>query len=183
MWHNYKSMVKTYIKLAVIGMFALSSSVMAGSDLKTSKEVIAPNDCKFRNNELQLDVFGTGGFYQQGNPAWGGGVGVNYFFLKYVGLGVEQDLMARDNASVWGTFGNVFLRYPICSWNLAPYAVAGLGGLYGNGKSVLAGTVGGGLEYRITDHIGVFADARWLYNGSVSKDGAILARTGIKFAF
>ncbi len=175
-------MVKTYIKLMVVGILALTSTVMAGSDLKSSKEVVV-DSCRFRSNELQLDLFGSGAFYKQGEPAWGGGVGVNYFFLKYVGLGAEQTLVARQDAAEWGTFGNLFLRYPICSWNIAPYAVAGLGAVYGQSNAVLAGTVGGGLEYRITDNIGIFADARWLYNASVSNSGAVVARTGIKFAF
>lgn len=175
-------MVKTYIKLMVVGILALTSTVMAGSDLKSSKEVVV-DSCRFRSNELQLDLFGSGAFYKQGKPAWGGGVGVNYFFLKYVGLGVEQTLVGREDVAEWGTFGNLFLRYPICSWNVAPYAVAGLGALYGQTKAILAGTVGGGLEYRITDNIGIFADARWLYNANVSNSGAVVARTGIKFAF
>jgi len=177
-------MVKTYIKLMVVGIFALASTVMAGSDYKSNKEVIA-TDCRFRNNEFQVDLFGTGGFYKQSEASWGGGVGLNYFFFKYVGLGVEQSLVAHENNTEWGTFGNLFLRYPICSWNLAPYAVAGLGAIYGsNNDANLAGTVGGGLEYRFTDNIGIFVDARWLYNATNLNDGgAVLARTGIKFAF
>lgn len=174
--------MKTYIKLAVIGILALTSSVFAGTDYKSSKEVI--DTCRFRDTELQLDLFGTGGFYNQGAPGWGGGAAVNFFFLKYLGIGVEQSLAARNDASEWGTFGNVFLRYPICSWNIAPYAVAGLGAVYGsNNDAVLAGTVGAGLEYRVTDNIGIFADARWLYNTSVNQDGAVLARTGLRFSF
>ena len=177
-------MVKTYIKLMVVGLLALTSTVMAGSDFKTNKEVVV-NDCRFSNNELQLDLFGSGAFYQQGQPLWGGGVGLNYFFLKYVGLGVEQTLAGRkEGGTEWGTFGNFFLRYPICSWNIAPYAIAGLGAVYSNGREgTLAGTVGGGIEYRITKNIGIFTDARWLYNTSNGNSGAVLARTGIKFAF
>lgn len=177
-------MVKTYIKLMVIGIVALTSNVMAGSDYKSNKEVVA-TDCRFRDNEFQVDLFGTGGFYKQGQASWGGGVGINYFFLKYVGLGVEQSLVAREDNTEWGTFGNLFLRYPICSWNLAPYAIAGLGAIYGSsGDANLAGTVGGGIEYRFTDNIAIFGDARWLYNATNLNDGgAVLARTGIKFAF
>ena len=175
-------MVKTYIKLMVVSILALTSTVMAGADFKSNKEVVV-DSCRFRSNELQLDLFGSGAFYKQGEPAWGGGVGVNYFFLKYVGLGVEQTLVGREDVAEWGTFGNLFLRYPICSWNVAPYVVAGLGALYGQTEAILAGTVGGGLEYRFTDNIGIFADARWLYNANVSNSGAVVARTGIRFAF
>jgi hypothetical protein len=170
-----------YIKLMVIAL-AMASTAIAGSDFKVTKNVIEP-ECRFDDYELQLDLFGSGAFYQQGSPAWGGGAGLNYFFLKYIGLGVEQTLVGKETGTEWGTFGNLFLRYPICSWNLAPYAVAGLGAVYGQNDSVLAGTVGGGLEYRFTKNIGLFVDGRWLYNPSVSENGAVVARTGLKFAF
>lgn len=170
-----------YIKLMVIAM-AMASTGIAGSDFKSNKNVVT-TECRFDDYELQLDLFGSGAFYKQGNPAWGGGAGLNYFFLKYIGLGVEQTLVGKESGTEWGTFGNLFLRYPICSWNLAPYAVAGLGAVYGQNNSVLAGTVGGGIEYRFTKNIGIFVDARWLYNPSVSDSGAVVARTGLKFAF
>jgi opacity protein-like surface antigen len=171
-----------YIKIAVV-MLVTAGSAIAGTDFKSNKNVIE-DTCRFRDTELQLDLFGTGGFYQEGNPGWGGGAAVNVFFLKYIGLGVEQSLAARNDATEWGTFGNLFLRYPICGWNLSPYVMAGLGAVYGsNNDAVLAGTVGGGLEYRFTDNIGIFADARWLYNAEASDSGAVLARTGLKFAF
>ena len=109
---------------------------------------------------------------------------MNYFFAKYFGLGIEQDLFGRNdsgssNYTQWGTFGNAFLRYPICSLNLAPYAVVGGGVVYGK-KTIGGGSVGAGLEYRLTDNIALFGDARWLYT---QDDGAVLARTGVKFAF
>jgi len=175
--------MKKYI-LTLVGIFALATMAFAGTDFKTNKDVITPEFCRFRSNELQLDAFGTGGFYKGNQPSWGGGLAVNYFFNKFVGLGTEQNLVAHSNIAEWGTFGNVFVRYPICKWNVAPYAVAGIGGIYGQGREgVLAGTVGGGLEYRITDHIGLFGDARWLYNASKSDSGALLARTGLRYSF
>ena len=174
--------MKKYITLAIITLAMLSSS-FAGSDFKVSKNVIE-DSCKFRSNEIQIDAFGLGAFYNQGRPGWGGGLGVNYFFAKYFGLGVEQDLFGRnDNGSSsyteWGTFGNACLRYPICSLNIAPYVIVGGGVIYGK-KTVGGGTVGGGLEYRISDNIALFGDARWLYT---EDNNAVMARTGLKFAF
>jgi len=174
--------MKKYI-LSFVGVLVLAGTATAGTDYKVTKNVVVDN-CKFRDSELQLDLFGLGAFYKQGRPGWGGGVGVNYFFARYFGLGVEQNLFGRDSEgskgyTQWGTFGNVFLRYPICSWNLAPYAVVGGGVVYGR-KTIGGGSVGGGLEYRITDNIGIFGDARWLYT---EEDNAVMARTGIKLAF
>jgi len=174
--------MKKYI-LSFVGVLALALPAVAGTDYKVTKNVVVDN-CKFRDSELQLDLFGLGAFYKQGRPGWGGGAGINYFFARYFGLGVEQNLFGRDSEgskgyTQWGTFGNVFLRYPICSWNLAPYAVVGGGVVYGR-KTIGGGSVGGGLEYRITDNIGIFGDARWLYT---EEDNAVMARTGIKLAF
>jgi len=175
--------MKKYILNILAGVVIINTAV-AGTDYKVTKNIQVEETCKFRNNELQLDLFGAGGFYQQGNPVWGGGAGINYFFFKYVGLGVEQTIAARENAAEWGTFGNLFLRYPICSWSLAPYATVGIGKLYGTGDSVGVGTVGGGLEYRLTNRMGIFADARWLYAPeSKLHDGAVLSRVGVKVAF
>lgn len=175
--------MKKYITLAIISL-AMVATTIAGSDYKISKNVIE-DSCKFKSNELQVDAFGLGAFYKQGRPGWGGGLGVNYIFAKYFGIGVEQDLFGRnDNGSKayteWGTFGNVFLRYPICSWNLAPYAIVGGGVVYGSGKTIGGGSVGGGLEYRLTDNVALFGDARWLYT---EDNNAVMARSGLRFAF
>lgn len=174
-------LMKKHILLTV-SVLALAFTAVAGTDYKNSKEVI--DTCKFRDSELQIDAFGLGAFYNEGRPGWGGGLGVNYFFGRYFGLGVEQDLFGRNdngssNYTEWGTFGNAFLRYPICSWNIAPYAVVGGGVVYGK-KVAGGGTVGGGVEYRFTDNIALFGDARWLYT---EDDSAVMARTGLKFAF
>ena len=67
--------MKKYI-LSFVGVLALALPAIAGTDYKVSKEVI--DDCKFRDSELQLDLFGLGAFYQQGRPGWGGGAGINY---------------------------------------------------------------------------------------------------------
>lgn len=172
-----KKYITTLVCLVVLGGTAL-----AGSDNK--KVVILPEDCNFRDSEFQIDAFGLGAFYNEGRPGWGGGLGANYFFGRYFGLGVEQDLFGRNDEgssgyTEWGTFGNAFLRYPICSWNIAPYAVVGGGVVYGK-KVAGGGTVGGGLEWRWDRNISFFADARWLYT---EENSAVMARTGIKFAF
>lgn len=177
-----------HITLVILASIVLCSELIAG----TSKKVILEEDnyCLFRGNELQIDAFGSGIFYNVGRPGWGGGLGVNYFFTRYLGIGVEQGLLGRNNNSSnsyteWNTLGTLYVRYPICSWNLAPYAMVGGGAFYGTGQGIGAGHVGGGLEYRFSDNIGVFTDARWLYTGEENFDqsGAVYARAGLRFAF
>jgi len=240
--------MKKYIVTSLVAAVA-ATSAFAGSG-KVVKEVIVPEDpCLFRDQEFQIDLFGLGQFYKgandtvggteirsfSGRPAWGGGVGLNYFFMKYVGVGIEQDLYGREslnnNSTVagarntipgarntaagdygytrWATIGNLFLRYPICQWNLAPYIMVGGGANYGNvpnlqvtpatptvaGRPATAGSryrmagqgfghVGGGLEYRVTENIGVFSDARYLFsNVDGLANSQLMWRYGLRFAF
>jgi hypothetical protein len=181
--------MKKYIMLGVLAAIAFTGNVVAGTDYKTSKNVVE-DTCLYRNSEFQVDTFATGAFYKNGRPGWGGGLGLNYFLFRYIGLGIEQDLIGRDdngsNAyAEWGTIGNVFLRYPICSLNLAPYVMVGGGAFYGTSKTTGVGHVGGGLEYRFNNNIGVFTDARWLFTGNGNNDdnGALLGRAGLRFSF
>ena len=157
-------------------------------------------------------MFGLGDFYRgaenlSGRPAWGGGLGVNYFFNRYVGIGLEQDLYGRNSKgnraqlndygyTRWATIGNLFLRYPICNWNLAPYLMVGGGANYGTSRVATAGGtvnrmagqgfghVGGGLEYRVTETIGLFSDARYLFSGVNNlPNNQLMWRYGLRFAF
>jgi hypothetical protein len=180
-------MIKSTI--ALLALAVSTTGAFAGTQAKTFKEiVIVEEPCKFRDHELQIDTFAAGAFYNQGRPGWGGGLGINYFFNKFVGIGYEQAVVGREQVggsksyTEWASVGNLFLRYPICSINLAPYAMVGGGGAYGSGKGYGFGHVGGGLEYRITDNIGLFTDARYVYSGETPSN-AVLGRSGIRFAF
>lgn len=178
--------MKKYIITGLMAVIAATSSAFAGTASYKKSVVPMEEPCVFRDNEFQIDAFGQGAFYDQGSPGWGGGLGLNYFFTRYIGIGVEQSVFGRDSGgsfTEWATLGNLFLRYPICSLNMAPYAMIGGGALYGDkGKGKGVGTVGGGLEIRVTDSIGLFGDARWLYSDVEPKSG-VLARTGLRFAF
>ena len=171
------------LTLALLTVAITATGAFAGTSAKTFKETVAPApDCKFRDQEFQVDAFAAGAWYSTGRPGWGGGLGVNYFFTKFIGIGVEQDLLGRGSQTEWATIGNLFLRYPICSLNLAPYGLVGGGAAYGTGKGHGFGHVGGGLEYRVTDNIGLFSDARYVYS-SVDPKNALLGRAGLRFAF
>lgn len=182
---------KSTMKKLTIALLTATVSVtgaFAGTSAKTFKETVAPApECKFRDQELQVDAAAVGAFASS-RPGWGGGLGVNYFFTKYIGIGVEQNIVGRENVgnsrggSEWMTIGNLFLRYPICSLSLAPYAMVGGGGAYGTGRGYGFGHVGGGLEYRVTDNIGLFSDARYVYSAEDPKN-ALLGRAGLRFAF
>ena len=101
-------------------------------------------------------------------------------------LGGHQ-LVGLPGSDAYDKFtADLFLRYPICSWHLAPYAMIGGGAYWSYPLSLGFGSVGGGLEYRLTPHFGVFADCRWVYgnygNGTASLTSAA-PRAGFRFAF
>ena len=200
-------------KYIITGVMAAVAATSAFAGTMTASKEVAPVEppCLFRDNELQLDAFGLGDFYRgnfdmSGRPAWGGGLGLNYFFSRFVGIGIEQDLYGRNSKgngtqgndfgyTRWATIGNLFLRYPICSMNLAPYLMVGgganygnVGGGYVNSPNKIAGQgfghVGGGLEYRVTETIGLFSDARYLFSGvNGLPNNQLLWRYGLRFAF
>ncbi|MFM8682924.1 MAG: hypothetical protein ACKOEG_03970, partial [Chthoniobacterales bacterium] len=106
--------MKKYIITALVAAVAATSAATAGTEVSSKKTVVPMEEpCLYRDSELQLDLFGLGGFYRAGNPLWGGGIGVNYFFARYFGLGVEQFVGGNNSTGAeWGTFGHLFLRYP-----------------------------------------------------------------------
>lgn len=167
-----------------IGFAASSPSSRAGVEAKSFKEqIIITEDCRFRDTEFQIDTFYSGFFSSGGNrfqTGSGGGFGLNFFFARYLGIGYEAAWYGNGGtAEHMPLGGNLFLRYPICSLNLAPYAMVG-GGAAWNGTTVGFGNVGGGLEYRFTNNIGLFVDGRYFYGGS---GNVANLRSGLRFAF
>lgn len=147
-------------------------------------------DDLFRAQEFSVDAFGAYlNFSGTGNDdIWGGGLGMNYFFDRYVGLGIEGMLLDSDRFSNRsdrsGTLGAlngfVSLRFPIEELRLAPYILGGGGGFFGNGTQG-QGFAGGGLEFRFSPHVGIFGDGRRVWIRDI--DNYTLVRFGIRFAF
>ena len=119
----------------------------------------------------------------------GGDLGVNYFWSQYFGVGIDNSVVSElrkcGNTATGADVlqADLIARYPICSLNLAPYAMVGGGAHWGN-HTQGNGNVGGGLEYRFTHNVGVFADCRWLYgeSGNMMLTMA-MPRVGVRLAF
>jgi len=174
------------VLLGVLSVAALTlTSARAGTESKSFKEkvVLAPEECRFRDMEFQLDTFYTGFFGSKGSELTtgsGGGFGLNFFFAKYFGIGYEAAWYDKNGtAEHLPLAGNFFIRYPICAINLAPYVMVG-GGAGWDGTCIGYGNVGGGLEYRFTNNIGLFVDGRYFYGGS---GNVANLRSGLRFAF
>lgn len=184
--------------------FAGTATYSSGKTYKDYKQVEQPT-C-FSDTEIQVDIFGA---YADGNAAvhagpikdhgWGGGVGVNYFFARYFGLGAEgywlagkhnlaqSDTEAEDHLTTFHSGGgNLIFRYPMDSICLAPYVYIG-GGATVDGKTWAVGDAGLGLEYRIVPNkIGIFADERWNYYGDRFGHDDLnnfMTRAGVRWVF
>jgi hypothetical protein len=181
----------TNFLLTPLLVFIMLVSSFAG---EKDKFVSTSSECRFRSNEWQVDTSVTGLICAHG-AGLGGDLGVSYFWSKYFGLGLDDSIVGHKRWNTVGAIGvdslqaSFFLRYPISSWNLAPYLMLGGGSIWGaNSQGV--GNIGGGIEYRITPNVGLFMDCRWLYGMSDlcnSSKGEVLSMTltriGMRFAF
>jgi len=174
------------IALPFFACLALASSAFAGQEMKESKQV-APEPC-FKDQEFQLDLFGSYNDATSANrhgDGWGGGIALNYFFMRYVGIGVDGNIYDGSNSDpIWSATGRIIARYPIDNGVgglcIAPYIFGG-GGIEGDGTSFGTLHAGGGLEWRATQTIGVFGE--WRYTWGEDDRNSSQARAGVRFVF
>ncbi len=135
---------------------------------------------KFPPNQLSLDLFGTyatADRFGVKRDRWGGGLGLNYFFMRYIGIGADSYL--EEWKWPYRVNGSLFLRLPTQS-GLAPYAFGG-GGREFKYAPQWTYHAGGGLEFRLNRHFGVFADGRQVWPKE-TRD-YVLARAGVRLNF
>ncbi len=183
------------IALSFIASLAVAGSALAGQPMvSTGKDYKGPaplpQPC-FRDTEFQLDIFGSYSFTTQGSSNldtddWdgaGGGIGLNYFFTRHVGIGVDTHIMDGNLNGFWTFTGNLIVRFPIEAGGvcLAPYFLGG-GGYAVNGEGEGIWQAGGGLEWRaVPEKLGVFAEGRYIWaneHGDLAQ-----VRLGVRFVF
>lgn len=196
------------ITSTIVSLLSLTLGLQAGQPMVSSskeyKEAAVEEPC-FREHEWQFDVFGQYSVGEAGRAGifrdhgWGGGVGINYFFTRNLGLGVDAAwLSARedsgferadtgnDHTAIHNFSGSLILRLPIDHTCLAPYIYAG-GGFHVDGEQWASAHGGVGLEYRIKpNRLGIFADGRWTYLGDRDQRDDLnffSARAGIRIVF
>jgi opacity protein-like surface antigen len=181
----------------------LGVSAFAGETVRTDyKHTETPAPPCFADREWQVDLFGAYAFSSSsqdnlfGDHAWGGGLGVNYFFSRYVGLGLEGTLLdPRHGRDVMGQAGlNLFVRFPNDTTCLAPYIFLGGGAVFNaeeldaddfdrnNDDALWEGHAGVGLEYRFNPRFGVFADGRFTVVEKNDNNFTTI-RTGFRLSF
>lgn len=149
----------------------------------------------FHAHETSIDLYGLyeapmrhfiGGPFRHGQ--WGGGVGANYFFTRYLGLGAEVGFLAGEPRFVNNVGGNLIARLPIDKVHLAPYVFGGGGGMFNSINapgpvSTWYADAGVGLEWRLNPHLGIFGDARYIWRSSHGPGDQAAIRTGVRLGF
>jgi hypothetical protein len=145
---------------------------------------------KFTANEMSFDLFGSYGAGQRRiedvfetnirHGTWGGGVGLNYFLTREIGIGGDVNIGDNRGNFIDLASGSLILRLPFETTGLAPY-------IFGGGARLTdrvwewAGHAGVGLEFRMNPITGLFADARYIWPDKSSD--ALLLRAGVRFVF
>lgn len=193
------------LTLAAIAALTLTTPAIAGETYTRSPEKYRSSEPCFPDEEWQVDIFGAYAFSNSnqdgvlGDHAWGGGLGLNYFFIPHVGLGIEGSVFdtRRGSDALGQAAFNVFFRFPIQEACFAPYLYGGIGGIFNaesldredlpggddsDNDAVLEGHVGIGVEYRFTRNVGIFVDGRYTFVDDEESDFATI-RSGIKISF
>src|SRR5215813_15550448 len=122
--------------------------------------------------------------------------------------GIFDSHTTHESRAVGSVLGTLTLRYPIPCTRFSPYIFGGGGGIFGGGQrpknvrvvepgegfdiietegftsaeTKAIGQVGGGMEVRLTPHIGWVSDFSWNFvDGPKNNFGMV--RTGVNFAF
>lgn len=124
--------------------------------------------------------FNNGGLHRK-NYRFGGDVGANFFFTRYIGVGGDAMALAGYHPSFVDTvMGDLILRMPIGNTGLAPYIFGGAGYEFERVDQLVGGG-GVGLEFRPVPHFGFFVDARYLAAVKTADYG--IGRAGVRISF
>ncbi len=120
----------------------------------------------------------------EGDDALGAGVSLAYYFTRNIAL--EYSYSWQDTRSDRHIHTLDFLwRMPLGYTCWAPYLIGG-GGLNTDGGTRGIYRAGGGIEYRLANCVGIFADYtyNWIAGGDAGWDNSFnLARAGLRIPF
>jgi len=173
----------TLFTMAVLATSAVAGPVGSAKNAKNPVAPLPPAGCNAFGPGAFFDVF-AGGFLPEGagDDELGGGVGVGYFFNRYVGVDLNYGLYATDSEHHQFD-GNLILRAPIDSLCIAPYLLVG-GGLSTNGTTQGNYQAGAGLDVRFSSasNIGIFAEGSYHWAAEDDSDYT-LVRLGVRIPF
>jgi hypothetical protein len=172
---------KELLVIAVLGVGTLNMVAAESTYWNERMRYDRESPTLFHANEFSLDLFGTYAdrdkFGGKGD-FWGGGLGLNYFPNRYVGIGGDSYL--EEWRWPYRANGSLILRLPIDKAGLAPYVFGGGGREF---KYAPQWTLhaGGGLELRLNQHTGFFGDGRRVF-ADKTRDYT-LVRFGMRVGF
>jgi hypothetical protein len=144
------------------------------------KQVIVPPDlCECYPPGVQLGGHGAAYWADNGDPAYGGGINLAYFFTEKLGLELSYSVFDTDPSEehliTLDVIYRLFIDNATC---LSPYLIGG-GGLMTNSENEGVYRAGVGLEWRFEQWncLGIFADGT--YNWIGDQDGPV-ARLGVR---
>ena len=176
----------------VFGSLSLVCCANAQDSATTTNRQDSTSDYSlYREQELQLDLFGTGTLNEQTidhisgssvehNGRLGLGAGANYFFTRCIGVG--GDFYTENTAHIFvdSASGNLIARLPIGDTGVAPYIFGGAGHDFYQVAQTF-GQAGAGVEFRFTRNVGLFIDARYVFPDTTEDYG--VGRAGLRFSF
>lgn len=159
-----KKLLLCLLMTGVVGSGAFAGESYSGKEMK---QVAAPPPCPewYADREFNVGLWGTYVFtgnnwgedrYIEADHAWGGGIDLKYFFMRYVGVGIEgwaadanqgrESIFAdfsdnifksdfnRERNAIGAVLGTLTLRYPIPCTRFSPYIFGGGGAIFGGGQ-------------------------------------------------
>jgi hypothetical protein len=174
--------------------FAQDATVRYDTERERTRTEIVNTDeswCQYKANELSFDFFGTGTVGKrtlrrpslnriERNGRAGAGIGMEYFFHRYIGIEAEAYTENTDHNFIDNVNGNLIGRFPIGDSGVAPYIFGG-GGRQLDPVYQWTLDAGAGLEWRFVSHVGVFLDGRYVWADKTKDYG--LGRVGLRFGF
>jgi hypothetical protein len=153
------------------------------TDRVTTTEPVTPLYEPFPAHQLSLQAFGTYASRDRegiSNTQGGGGLGLTYFFTRYVGIGADSYI--EEWKWPYRLNGSFILRLPLPE-QFSRLAVYGFGGGGRQFKDIPQFTWhgGGGLEYKFSRCLGIFADVREVFPDKTPN--YTLLRGGVSFGF
>jgi hypothetical protein len=178
-----KKIALSFIASLTVAGGALAGHAVVETSGKDYKGPPPPIPC-FRDNEFQLDIFGSYTWIESpGDDGPGGGIGLNYFFTRHIGIGVDGNLFDGGYNGLWVVSGSLIVRFPIEGGDvcLAPYILGGAGAAMDQ-EAENTWHAGGGLEWRVTpEKLGVYAEGRYVWAEEHGDHAQV--RLGVRFVF
>lgn len=180
-------------KIAIGGAVLLlaANSVFGAETMSNDPGMHYDQGDRYRAHELSVDAYGSAslGAYSldhlsgdkvRHNTRLGAGVGINYFFTRNIGVGLDAYSENTTGAFVDSASANLILRLPLGQSGFAPFVYGG-GGRQFDLLKAWFGQIGAGIEYRFCPKMGIFLDTRWVLPDEAKNYD--VARLGMRFAF